>query len=433
VTTRRIRASAVRAVVTALIALSAAALTGSAVAGCSSSPDRSAPSLAEVRALLARHGAAVLHHDRTAFVADLDTAAGAADFRSRQISAYDNLARLPLTSWSYRLESRTDFREAESRASRRLGTGAIIVRLAVRFALGGVDRVPTSHELWWTVVRHDGRVVIAGDGDLANAGGVSWRGPWDFGRLVVLRGPHSLVLGHPDHLAALRQVQATVAAAVPAVTAVWGPDWTQDVAVVVPSSSSELTDQTGQSSDVSLELAAAAISDGEDPLTGAVYGQRLIVNPAPLARLSAVGRQIVIRHEITHIAAASATGAASPQWLVEGFAEYVGNLGSGQPVPMAAAELRADVQRGRLPTTLPPQDAFATEGESAQAYEASWLACRLIAQLAGQDGLVRFYRLVGGSGEGSDAAVAAGLRGVLHESTAAFTAQWRTYVKDQLT
>jgi hypothetical protein len=412
--------------------LVAALVASSALAGCSSSPDRSAPSLAAIRAVLARHGAAVLHSDRKAFAADLDPADKAAGFRDRQLSEFDNLARLPLASWSYHLESRTDFREAESVASRRFGSKAVIVRVSLRFALRGVDRIPTNHELWWTFVRHDGHIVIAADDGLANAGGESWQGPWDFGTLDVLRGPHSLVLGHPEDARSLSQVRAEVEAAVPAVSAVWGSDWSQDVAVVVPATQEELTAQVGRSSDVTVQLAAAAVSDGQDPLTGAVYGQRLIVNPAALARLSAVGRQIVIRHEITHIADARATTAASPQWLVEGFAEYVANLDSGQPVPIAAAELRADVRRGRLPAALPTPDAFSTGAESAQAYEGSWLACRLIAQRAGQAGLVRFYRLVGASPLGPDAALSAALRRVLHETPARFTAQWRAYLKAEL-
>lgn len=408
-------------------------MCGLAIAGCSAGQDRSAPSLSDVRALLARHGAAVLHHDRAAFAADLDPATTAASFRAQQLSAFANLVRLPLRTWSYRVEGRTDSRAAERAASRRFGSDAIIVRISLRFAFDRIDAMPTSHDLWWTFVRDDGHVVVAADNGLAKAGGVSWRGPWDFGRLDVLRGRYSLVLGHPGDAAALRQVRATVDSAVPAVTAVWGRDWARAVAVVLPSSEAELEAQAGQSTgNVSDQVAAVAVSDGQDPLTGKVYGQRLIINPAALARLSPIGRQIVIRHEITHIASADATTAASPEWLVEGFADYVGNLGSGQPVPVAAAELRAAVRHGRVPTGLPTSDSFATQGESAQAYEGAWLACRMIAQRVGQQGLVRFYRLVGASPDNPGVAVAAALRRVLHETTAAFTAQWRAYLKAQL-
>lgn len=408
-----------------------ALLAGLSVAGCSSS-DAGAPSLADIRALLARHSAAVRHHDRAAFAADLDGVERATDFRSRQLAAFGNLAKLPLSVWSYRLQSRTDDSEAEAAASRRFGTKAVIAHVTLRYALRGVDSVATSRDLWWTFVRHDGHVVVAGDAGLASAGGVSWQGPWDFGALDVLRGPHSLVMGHPDNAAALHRVQATVEAAVPAVTAVWGSAWSRDVAVVLPSSDAELQAQVGQSSDLTTQVAAAAISDGQDPVSGAIYGQRLIINPAALARLSDVGRQITIRHEVAHIASARATTDATPEWLVEGLAEYVANLDSGQPVPTAAAELRADLRHGKTPATLPTAAAFSTAGESAQAYEGAWLACRLIAARVGQAGLVRFYRVVGESPADSDTAVADALRHTLHETTQQFTAQWRAYLEAQL-
>jgi hypothetical protein len=406
-------------------------LCGLTPAGCSSTVP-SAPSLRNVTALLAAQGKAVLDHDRTAFLAGLDSGGRAAAFRDRQSSAFDQLVRLPLTSWSYRVESRTDDRAAETAASKKYGAPALIVRLSLRYALRGVDLIPTTHELWWTFVRQDGHVVVAADDGLADAGGVSWQGPWDFGPLDVVRGPHSLVLGHPDNAAALHTVAATVAAAVPAVSAVWGTDWSRDVAVVVPSTAAELSAQVGQSSEVTTDIAAVTVSDGQDPLSGTVFGQRLIVNPAALRRLSAVGRQITVRHEITHIATAQATTAASPRWLVEGFADYVGNLNSGQSVGTAAAELRTGVRHGKLPAALPSEASFDTTGETAQAYEASWLACRLIARQAGQPGLVRFYRIVGASAADPQGAVAAGLRSVLHESTAQFTARWRAYVTAQL-
>jgi hypothetical protein len=413
-------------------ALVLALLAGLAVAGCSSAPDRSAPSLADVRALLARHAAAVMGHDSAAFFADLDPAPAAADFRMRQQQVFTNLMKLPLASWSYHLEGETDAKSAEARVSRRFGTDAVIVRLSLSYAFRGVDQVPTEHDLWWAFVRHDGHVVVAADDSLAQTGGQSWQGPWDFGPLMVRRGAHSLVLGHPDSAATLDGIRSTVDAAVPVVSSVWGTDWSQDVAVIVPSSDAELLAQAGQSTEATLTVAAVAVSDGQDPVSGGVFGQRLIVNPAALDQLSNLGQQIVVRHEITHIASASSTSGASPTWLIEGFADYVGNLGSGQSVTTTAAELTADVRHGRVPGTLPTADAFSTEGQSAQAYEGAWLACRLVAQRAGQDGLVHLYRLVGASPLSVDGAVAAGLRRVLHETTAQFTAQWRGYLIAQL-
>ena len=92
----------------------------------------------------------------------------------------------------------------------------------------------------------------------------------------------------------------------PAVTAVWGTGWTQDVAVVVPVLGRRVAAQAGTPSQMTTQIAAVAVSAGDDPLSGKPYGQRLIVNPDAFARLSAIGQQITVRHEITHIAAAQA-------------------------------------------------------------------------------------------------------------------------------
>lgn len=406
---------------------------GSAAAGCSSSPDTSAPTTAEITALLARHAAAVSRHDQAAFDADLDPAGPAKAFREGQDAAFANLAKVPLASWAYTLAGRTDDRESEAAAAKRYGRGTVVMHLTLQYELRGIDRTPVSKDLWWTFVRNGGRVVLAGDDALAGVGGASWQGPWDFGPLAVVRGRSSLVLGHPTAGdATLRDIAATVDLAVPAVTGVWGRDWSRQVAVVVPATADELTAQTGQSSSITTQVAAVAIFDGPDAVTGAVTGERLLVNPDALARLSAIGRRITVQHEIAHLAAAPSTTDVSPRWLIEGFADYVGNLGSGQPVTTTASELRADVRAGRLPAGLPVAAAFDTGDGAPQAYEESWLACRLIAARAGVAGLVRFYRLVGASSGDADAAVAGALRQVLHQTPAQFVATWRAYVKAEL-
>jgi hypothetical protein len=122
-----------------------------------------------------------------------------------------------------------------------------------------------------------------------------------------------------------------------------------------------------------------------------------------------------------------------PTWLIEGMADYVGNLGSTQPVAGTAAELAAEVRAGKIPSALPSGADFTGGARLPQAYEESWLACRLIAARAGQSGLVRFYRGVAkAAGTDPATAVATGLRQVLHTGLAAFTAAWRSYLIGQL-
>ena len=56
----------------------------------------------------------------------------------------------------------------------------------------------------------------------------------------------------------------------------------------------------------------------------------------------------------------------------------------------------------------------------------------MIATRVGQEGLLRFYRLVGSTPGDGDQAVAAALRSILHETIAEFTTQWKAYVRTQL-
>ncbi|WP_250281652.1 hypothetical protein [Frankia sp. CiP1_Cm_nod2] len=160
---------------------------------------------------------------------------------------------------------------------------------------------------------------------------------------------------------------------------------------------------------------------------------RVIVDPEVYDRLSAEGRQVVLRHEFTHLASADVTGAGTPTWLVEGLAETVGHAGVRLAVARAATELAAEVRAGRLPDALPDDAAFsATDGSVPVRYQQAWLACRLIADRAGLDGLVRFYRQAGTGAGDPQARLADALRAVLGVTEADFVAQWRSYMDVQL-
>ncbi len=412
----------------------AGALLGTVVAaGCSSGAGaQGAPTMREVRAVLARHGSAVLAHSAQRFLDDVDTAKAARAFRARQTNEIENISGVPLRSFAYRALGADKNRTELGAATRRYGAPALIVQVQVSYRLQGIDTVPDRHDLWWTFVRRGAHVYLAGDDDLAQAGSTSWRGLWDFGPVVAARGASSLVLGHIPDALTLTALAHAVDKAVPAVSAVWPTGWSQRVAVLVPDSQQEFEALVGAGTGYQ-DVSAVALTGGTDPASGQVYGQRLVMDPAALGTLSGLGRQIVVRHELTHLATAAATAQTTPRWLVEGFADYVAQRGLGQPVRTAASELAAQVAKGKLPSRLPDDAAFAA-GRSgrAQAYEQAWLACRLIAAKAGTAGLVRFYRQVGGALLPANYALAQALHGVLHESPAAFTAQWRHYLIAQL-
>ncbi|MFF0767597.1 hypothetical protein ACFYUK_01785 [Nonomuraea wenchangensis] len=180
---------------------------------------------------------------------------------------------------------------------------------------------------------------------------------------------------------------------------------------------------------VPASAAEAARLAGTGPIDGLAAladGDRVLVVPEVFARLSPTGRDVVLAHELTHVAAGTDR---LPVWLYEGFADYVGYRDSGLPVRTAAAELADEVRAGRLPAELPGPAAFAADGSDparlARAYQEAWLACRFLADRFGEGTLVRLYREA--RVDGADRALAG-----LGLSTATLTARWRAYVREQL-
>lgn len=388
-----------------------------------------APTIEAVQALLDRHGADVLRRDRRAFLDDLDTGAGASAYRTAQAAMFDNLADVPLAAWTYRVSAPVTAGSALSDAAARYHAPVLIARIAFSYQLRGFDLAPTEHDIWLTFVRRSGQARIVSDSDLVDQGGQSWHGPWDFGPVGAYRGARCLVLAHPAYATRVAGLAAEVDAAVGAVTAVWGPGWARQAVVFVPDSADELRAVLGgPTGSASTDVAAQTLGDPSNPRAGV----RVVLDPTAQTQLSPLGLRIVLRHELSHVAAWTVTTDAMPTWLVEGFADYVGNLNSGQSVPVAAAELRALVRAGRVPAALPTGTDFADAGSALpRVYEQAWLACRLIATLpgtGGSAGLVRLYRLAAPPGADFDDA----LRTVVHMSLAQFTARWRQYLQAEL-
>lgn len=414
---------------------------GSGASGTSAGDPAAPPSQAEVSAvgqLLGRHAAALTGRAKASWDADLDTSASAAGYRKQEQAAFSALAGVPLSAWRYVLLAPVTDPEVLRPAANRLAGRVVVLHVQLQYGFRRVDPLPTAKDEWLTAVHRPAGWRLAADTDTETGGGISWHGPWDFGPLLVRSGPHTLVLAHPAHRAELATFADLVERSVPVVTSVWGADWNDQVAVLVPDSTAEFQAVTGDNSD-SHDIAALAVADSRNPDPAAdpktaVLGARIVLNPTNLSRLDAAGRRLVIQHELTHVATRAVTDDQMPTWLIEGFADYVGNLGSGRTDTDIAAELTADVRAGRLPTALPLAADFDNAGNRLpELYEEAWLACRLIADRIGQHGLVRFYTTVAQGAERDPAsALAGGLRGLLHTDQRTFTASWRAYLRTQL-
>lgn len=383
-----------------------------------------------VRALLDRRAAAVTARDREAFLATVF--AGAPAFVERQAALFDALAQVPLGVWGYELDA-TRERPPNPELDARYGVGHWWAPdVTLRYAIAEFDAEPTYAPQRLTFVRAGETWTIAADDEFESAGESSARGLWDGGSVVPVRGAHSLVLGHPGSEQLLRQIADVVDEAVPTVSRVWGTEWSQSVVVLVPDDQAELDRMLGATIDLSRIAAVATaeltnLGDGYHPV-----GDRVIVNPPNFAKLGRLGRQVVLVHEVTHVATRHATGPDTPTWLVEGLADYVGYLDVPVAVATAARELRAAVRDGRVPDALPSTVSFdGANPDLAEAYESSWMAFRLLVEQHGLEAALRFYRAVGASREaGADDALDAAFAQELGTTTEAFTAAWREYLVD---
>jgi hypothetical protein len=382
---------------------------------------------AAVRGLLAVRAQAMRDRDRDAWLSTVDPAA--TEFRARQAALFDALAEVPLADWSYRLDPESTPPDVDLDGLRGPGWWAPGVTLSYRIA--GYDEVPTREPQRLTFVPRGQSWYIAADDDFAAAGRDTTRGLWDSGRVVVVRGKRSLVLGHPASRSTMRRVATSLDAAVPRVTAVWGEDWSQHVVALVPSSQDELTRIVGGSGDYS-QIAAVATAELTNVEGYHPVGDRIVINPPNFAKLGSLGRRVVLTHEVTHVATRGASGPAAPAWLVEGFADYVGYRGLRVPYALSASELRDSVRHGNVPRALPTDADFdGGNPQLAEVYEQAWLAVRLLADQHGQDELVQLYRTVGRPGAGPPA-LGEALGGLWSTDLDTFTAQWRDYLVDQL-
>lgn len=344
---------------------------------------------------------------------------------------FGNLAPVPISAWSYNLTATR--RRPPPDAGRYHAPVWTPSYFVVHYKLGDFDDKPTTLQQYPTFVERRGHWYLGSLSDYAPRHLVSATDIWDYGPVKVLQRRRVLVLGAPSQLTTMSEVADQVAPAIPRVTAVWGTGWAQRVVVIVPGTTREMQlidDYSGDLSSIAALTSAEVSSSAGHPTP---VGDRITINPVNWPKLSDIGAAVVIRHELTHVATRAATGTQTPTWLSEGFADYVGFRDAPVSVAVAAQELQALVKSGEVPSALPSNRDFeSSDPQLAAHYEASWLACRYIAQDFGQRTLVRFYRAVGTSTRHSKVALTSALHAVLGLSLDQFVARWRHYIVAEL-
>lgn len=256
------------------------------------------------------------------------------------------------------------------------------------FSVVSVERADSGVPIWLvgavTIDRGDGRVVLRVDGG-------------DDERPV-------------DEMATT--ARTAVASVVPGVTG--------DLVIISPHTQAEMAAILGQSQDAVKQIAAVTtrLDPGTESPTVVV-----VLNPSVFATMDQRAAQVVLSHEATH-ALTTAVGTGAPNWVVEGFADYVALRSDTAPLTVSAGQILTRVAAGEVPAQLPGDADFgATQHGLGAVYESAWMIFRLLGERFSDAQIVDFYqRVVGGE------PVEKALDGVFGLTVDQLTQQWRDYL-----
>lgn len=417
-------------VLTALLVISMLlALTGASAAAIALGGDRIPASTAWIDmqarpvalgALLDRRARAVLAGDAGAFLADLDTADPGFVKRERQL--FDNLAKIPFSSLSFRLEApRADlqhFLPANVRDT--YHEAAEVAAVDMIYQIKGIDSVPVATP-WLPIVAYAAsRWEIVGETtgkDLPyGANGQAWD---DAGPIIVQTSPRIVAVLSADDAERGPYLLQYAEKALDRLALTRSGGWDGKVFLTAVQDQRIFDTYFADSPERIAQVAAIAVpyyGKVPDWNPAASYAAtRIVFNPRELsAQPDVLAHDLT--HEFTHAAMGPVTSGTTPRWLVEGFAEYSAYNG----IKVDPTWINKALGNLSLAGGLPSDVEFYREPRN---YVAAWLACRMIAEKYGKPKLIALYEAFQKSSD-----LDATIRATLGSDRVSLESQWRDYV-----
>lgn len=373
-----------------MLRLPVAAALVVALTGCTSQ----APAVPQAPARLDDAAAAAVVLDLGAALTTRDRAAAqslAADGAARTLlqSAVANVDALDVEVRSMR------FVDDDPAVTAHLAKGRFAAVAQMEWAVDGFDRGVAAAEVTVILRQHDGHVSVAGFG-----GGERPVPLWLTGGLTVRRTAGLLVAGRDA--ATVTRVEGLAVTALQEVDAALGEH--PPLVVEIPANAADVDRLLGTAPGAHSAIAAVTTPIGRD------HGPRtpvhVVVNPTVLAGLGAAGAQVVMTHEVTHLAT-DAVHARSPLWLLEGYADHVALRDTTLPLTKTAAQIAAQVKAKGAPQALPSAAEFgSTAPHLGGLYESAWRAVEVLVAARGEGTLHELYRRTA-TGEPVDTALQA--------------------------
>ena len=400
--------------------------------GALSSPaqrDRAAAGQADpaaaVRPILASRAAAVLHHDRAAFLATVDRRR--TTFYRAQAALFDRIVTVPFSYLVYRVSGPgQDLASARVR-SRYAPSPVYLPEVEASYRFRGQDSAPVTSRYFYTFVETSAGWRIAGQGEAA-APRKDDVEIWDASPVRSLASSRTLVVYHAADRALAERLLSAAERGYSQVAATWSAPWDHKVVILVPHDQVE-AERLVHGRDLSA-VAAVASSQIEDGPEHRVLGNRVIVNASVIRRYNALNLQIVVTHEMTHVATRK-VGVGVPLFLVEGFADFTALRPIDAPPRITRPALRAAVRTGRFKGTLPSGDDL-RGSDATLAYDEGSSFCLWIARTFGEAKVQSLYRSFSGGREPTPELLDRRLRQVLGISRATAQSRWAAWVRQAL-
>jgi hypothetical protein len=225
----------------------------------------------------------------------------------------------------------------------------------------------------------------------------------------------------------LAEHAAVVDRAVPALREQWSGTPAR-VLVLAPSTTQEADALLGRTPG-SGAAPVGATTEGPTGPAGTATGDRVVLDPTAFDRLTASGRDVVLTHELAHVAVRSTVAGRPAAWLAEGYADHVGYARADVSTRRLVAPLVAALRTGHGPRELPSaSDLQPAGGDLEVPYLAAWQAVELIVAEHGEAALRRLVTAGASTGSDADAEAATdrALASVLGTTRAALTDRWLT-------
>jgi hypothetical protein len=377
---------------------------------------------AELSRLLGKRAKAVLDGNRAAFLATVDRRQKR--FYKQQATLYANMRTVPFSTLTYKI---TDHRPTTRLRRRYHADQAIQAQVQASYRFKGQDASPVLARDSYTFVLTRSVWRIAGPGDASQRRRDDHE-IWDSGPVRTARSSRTLIVHHPGDEVLADRLLRVADRAYAQVGAAWKGPWERKAVILVPQDQEEAEELVG-ARDLG-RVAAVASSSVESGASERVLGNRIVVNTDNVERYSDLNLQVLITHEMTHVATRT-LGDGVPLLLVEGFADWAALKPLGYPFAVTRPNLARRVRAGGFDGHLPGDGEF-RGGDAAVAYDEGSAFCLWVADTYGAAKLRALYRQFRGSTPTDSAELDRGFRRVLHLSRRRAEARWAAWVRSQL-